>query len=68
MSKILCCKNSEVENKDLNLYVSLKLSKLLHLYNTECSEYKKKNEPKVLYIILSTVKLSTYIIKYVSTQ
>ena len=25
MSKILCCKNSEVENKDLNLYVSLKL-------------------------------------------
>ena len=30
-------------------------SKLLHLYNTECSEYKKKNEPKVLLFILSTI-------------
>ena len=47
MSKIFCCKNSKVENKDLNLYVSLKLWTPT-LYNTECSEYKKKNEPKVL--------------------
>ena len=40
--------DSVVEDKGLNLYDEPLNSKLLHLYNTECSEYKKKNEPKVL--------------------
>ena len=38
-----------VEYEDLNLFhVSLKLM-LLHLYNTESAQYKKKNEPRFFF-------------------
>ena len=40
--------DSMVEGKDLNLHVSLKLISPT-LYNTESLQYKKENEPKVLF-------------------
>ena len=37
------------------------------ILNNSVSEYKKKNEPKVLFYLLITVNLSTHILKYLST-
>ena len=75
MSKILCCYSlcsEAMPQKHGTAWWRIRAwtfmwalnSKLLHLYNTECSEYKKKNEPKVL--LFSWLPLTCWLV-YLNT-